>query len=127
MKLFVAILLAITALFFSMAIQSLSKRIDEQDIRIHEVKDAARVGSWHLMVAQTGPHVGMSVSYRPIDSEDEVAAILLRKVGEAWTIARFDESTSTWLIEGPYLEGTRNTRGTWTPSICGMGRPGLGT
>lgn len=89
-----------------------------------DAKDEARVGAWHLMVAATGPHPGMPVTWR--DGElRESAGILTQRVESAWMLAVFDQARAEWAVIGPMLEGNREERNTWTPAICGGMRAGF--
>lgn len=90
-----------------------------------DAKDSARIGSWHLMIAQTGPHPGMPVTWRGQDLE-ESAGILTQKIGDGWMLAVFDQARAEWAVIGPMLEGNKEERNTWTPAICSGMRPGFG-
>lgn len=90
-----------------------------------KAEDRARIGSWHLMVAQTGPHVGMAVTLRDAAGLEQAAVLLRKTANGGWILAVFDEPTTSWKVTGPHVEGTREELGTWTPAICGGVRPGF--
>lgn len=90
-----------------------------------KAEDRARVGTWHLMVAQTGPHAGMPVTLRDAAGLEQPALLLRKSANGGWLLAAFDETTRAWTITGPHVEGTREELGTWTPAICGGMRAGF--
>ncbi len=125
---FVSIVCGVMFISISALRESRSDRLANEAIEIaNEAKDDSKVGTWHLMIASTGPQVGMPVTLRGTESaSEERAGILVRKVGKlGWMIAAFDEARAEWAIVGPFLEGTREELGTWTPAICGGMRPGF--
>lgn len=125
----IAALVSISVGLFFMAAAAVyegrAKHLAEQAIDIAlDAKDSARIGSWHLMIAQTGPHPGMPVTWRNEDLR-ESAGILTQKVGDAWFLAVFDQARAEWAVIGPMLEGNKEERNTWTPAICSGMRPGF--